>query len=186
MRCLLEQKILLHCPQTLAGIKTGGLFNAMGMPAECLEEQAESLNSRLNSRGVYIKIINSKTEHALVYVYRRSALERDLRQPESRKILTMYGYPSDTIEDQLNCLYSRLSDYTHFPHEIGLFLGYPAEDVREFIVRRGQGPALCGCWKAYCNLEQARCTFERYKKCTAAYRKFLNEDLDIAELTAAI
>lgn len=52
-----------------------------------------------------------------------------------------------------------------FPHEIGIFLGYPLEDVDGFITHQGENCKLCGCWKVYGNVEQARRTFANYEKC---------------------
>lgn len=44
-----------------------------------------------------------------------------------------------------------------FPHEIGLFLGYPPEDVQGFLADPGGGRCkLCGHWKVYHDVEGAR------------------------------
>lgn len=56
-----------------------------------------------------------------------------------------------------------------FPHEIGLFLGYPPEDVEGFIRFGGKNCKCFGCWKVYGNIEAAHQCFERFKKCTACY-----------------
>ncbi|MBR0050680.1 MAG: DUF3793 family protein, partial [Firmicutes bacterium] len=56
-----------------------------------------------------------------------------------------------------------------FPHEIGLFLGYPPGDVNGFI-QEGPRCAKCtGYWQVYGDEEKALKTFERYRKCTDAY-----------------
>ena len=52
--------------------------------------------------------------------------------------------------------------------DIRLFLlryGYPLEDVDGFITHQGENCKLCGCWKVYGNVEQARRTFASYEKC---------------------
>ena len=49
-----------------------------------------------------------------------------------------------------------------FPHEIGLLLGYPPEDVIGFIENRGQNPLYIGYWKVYSNLEECRKVFAGY------------------------
>lgn len=36
-----------------------------------------------------------------------------------------------------------------FPHEIGFFFGYPAEDVFAFIREKGHNYKLVGDWKVY-------------------------------------
>ena len=45
-----------------------------------------------------------------------------------------------------------------FPHEIGVFLGYPLEDVVGFIRHRGKCFTCCGCWKSYGCLLYTSCT----------------------------
>ena len=77
-------------------------------------------------------------------------------------------------------LVRRLNRGKDFPHEIGLFLGYPAEDVSGFI-RHGARCAKCvGTWKVYGDEESARKKFALYQKCTRlyceAYRKHNNLD----------
>lgn len=77
-------------------------------------------------------------------------------------------------------LVRRLNRGEDFPHEIGLFLGYPAEDVSGFI-RHGARCAKCvGTWKVYGDEESARKKFALYQKCTRlyceAYRKHNNLD----------
>ena len=47
-----------------------------------------------------------------------------------------------------------------FPHEIGYFLGYPCDDVYEFIAQRGENYKVFGAWKVYANVEQALATFD--------------------------
>ena len=59
----------------------------------------------------------------------------------------------------------KLLQKPEFPHEIGIFLGYPLEDVDGFITHQGENCKLCGCWKVYGNVEQARRTFANYEKC---------------------
>ena len=56
-----------------------------------------------------------------------------------------------------------------FPHEVGLFLSYPPEDVKGFIENRAANAKCTGVWKVYGDERQARQTFAKYKKCTQVY-----------------
>ena len=71
------------------------------------------------------------------------------------------------LEEMLDALQLRLTCGA-FPHEIGLFLGYPPEDVEGFRLHRGRDYKLCGCWKVYSDVEGARQCFRRYDRCRAA------------------
>lgn len=66
-------------------------------------------------------------------------------------------------------LVRRLDENEEFLHEIGLFLGYPPEDVRGFIENKAAGYKYVGDWKVYGDEEKARKTFAKYKKCTRVY-----------------
>lgn len=77
----------------------------------------------------------------LVLVYRRDRLERQLEQEEVARLLERDGYPlAGGLEAMLDHLASRMAGSGGFPHEVGLFLGYPAEDVEGF--RRAWRPGL--------------------------------------------
>ena len=72
-------------------------------------------------------------------------------------MLTYYGYDSTEPEKAIEKLKMRLNETTEFPHEIGLFLGYPVGDVVGFIKNKGKNFKCCGCWKVYCD----QCEAER-------------------------
>ena len=99
-----------------------------------------------------------------------------LKRPISiRNKLKKYGYPeSGGIDECLEHLSGRIRSSSDFPHEIGVFLGYPTEDVMGFIENKGENFKFCGCWKVYGCEQTARRTFSNYDKC----RKFLCSRLD--------
>ena len=80
-------------------------------------------------------------------------------------------------------LAKRLSDSAEFPHEIGLFLGYPIVDVIGFIHNKAQNYKYCGLWKVYGDTEQAQKIFELYKKCERIYYEKWSSGRDIERLT---
>ena len=81
-------------------------------------------------------------------------------------------------------LIERLRGSEAFPHEIGLFLGYPPEDVEGFIYRRSEAK-FTGHWKVYGDVESAQRSFQRYRRCTDSYLKQAAKGLEIERLTVA-
>ena len=79
----------------------------------------------------------------------------------------------------------RLAQREDFPHEIGLFLGYPLGDVIGFIKNAGQNCKCVGCWKVYCNECEAIKAFARFKKCTSVYVRLWNQGRSVRQLTVA-
>ena len=89
-----------------------------------------------------------------------------------------YGRCCHTCE-YLDVLSKRIRVQGDFPHEIGLFLGYPVEDVKGFILNKGHNCLFCGYWKVYSNADTARRTFERYNKCRSYMQRRLDNGDDI-------
>lgn len=65
---------------------------------------------------------------------------------------------------------------------MGLFLGYPYDDVMAFIEHEGRDYLCCGCWKVYSNQQSAETCFARYKRCTRDCEAMLGRGGTLAEL----
>ncbi len=181
----LERYIVEHASPTLARIKTAGLFTIKYINLDDLKSRVNGYNKAFFEKSVKIKILKTKDNIALIYVYRENLLIRDLNNDLSKDILIKYGYINFEIEEILNRLKDRLSLYKDFPHEIGLFLGYPPEDVIGFICNEGKNCNLCGYWKVYGDTKSAIIKFAKYDKCRAVYKKLWQEGRDILRLTVA-
>lgn len=165
-----EEYLIRECSPTLAGLKTGNLFS---YPSEEKAEQTGSfrrLNALLVPRGIRLVPMKTGENRTLVYLYRPERLQKDLQQELSQKLLRERNYP---VEDADRCvaeLRRRLCRGESFPHEVGLFLGYPPGDVRGFLTHKAAKPCAIGTWKVYENPQTAQRLFERYRKCTRVYR----------------
>jgi len=71
-----------------------------------------------------------------MYVYRPDVLKRDIQKEEAKELLIQMGYNAVNTNICVAQLMKNLKDSKNFPHEIGLFLGYPVEDVVGFINHR--------------------------------------------------
>ena len=119
---------------------------------------------------------------ALVYAYRKRQLEDLLANHEIRDFLKRYGYGRFDIPSCLSVLKRRL-DLENFPHEIGVFLGYPLLDIQAFIENKGANCPCIGCWKAYTNLNEAKEKFRRFKHCTRVYCQQYLKGINLNRLT---
>ena len=72
-----------------------------------------------------------------------------------------------------------------FPHEIGICLGYPLEDVEGFINHKEEGCKTVGTWKVYGDVEQAEASFRRFRRCTTIYQRAWAQGRTLEELTVA-
>lgn len=96
-------------------------------------------------------------------------LAEQLADRRAFALLRQAGYPVLAnrpldLAALLSHLKKRLSQSEAFPHEIGLFLGYPLEDVIGFCRHKGEGCKLCGYWKVYGDVESARKSFALFDR----------------------
>ncbi len=177
-----EETVIRCCAPTLAAIKTGSLFSCTFENREDMTSSLRTVNRSLLHKCVRALPLRWKDGKALIYLYRPSMLERDLRDPLALELLRSNGYPMGGVMKQILFLVSRLRENDAFPHEIGLFLGYPAVDVRGFIRRE---PCKCaGLWKVFeSDEEEAKRTFARCRRCTEGYLRRKQEGWDLSRLT---
>lgn len=181
----IERLLIDHCAPTLANIKAGSLFSIISPCWTELEEQVGILRDVLEKKGVSLRVIQVCEERALLYVYRKSKLGAILSDKKCERFLRKMGYQSFDIERAVDFLCERITSCAEFPHEIGLFLGYPLTDVVAFIENKGRGGICCGCWKCYSNECEARKTFAQYEKCTRVYRSVYRAGRPFSKLTVA-
>lgn len=182
---MLESGLIRHCAPTLAGIKSAGLFNYKFTSAKLLVEAAEKINKKLNECGVYVEIMCWKGSQALIYAYRKTHLAKELQQEGVLELLKPYGYEDTDAENCIAHLKSRLFEYDCFPHEIGVFLGYPLEDVKGFIKYEGRNCKCCGIWKVYCDECEAQKAFDKIERCTQIYRRAFLQGRSIYKMTVS-
>lgn len=181
-----EEIIVRHCSPTLAGMKTGNIFTH-SFVNECeMKENIRRWNRILVKKGLRIIPLRFREGKALIYVYRPSRLSCDLRDETACRLLQERGYAVEMPERCVRKLMQRLGDSEEFPHEIGLFLGYPPEDVCGFIENKADCCKLVGCWKVYGDVDSAQRLFLKYKKCTAVYCAQLEKGNTIEKLALAL
>ncbi len=152
----------------MACLKTGSLFSCAFAGVKEMRDEVRVLNRMLVPRGVVVLPLRYRDGKGLIYMYRPGMLRRDLSKEASRKLLKECGYGDSAPLSCIRCLIGRLSSGKDFPHEIGLFLGYPPEDVEGFMHRRDEY-LYCGLWKVYDHLDQAMECFDRCTRCTREY-----------------
>ena len=176
-----DEMVIRHCAPTLASIKTGSLFSCPREEEREVLSSVCALNRRLAGKGLRVLPLRRRDGKRLVYVYRPKRLERDLSDERAKRILGDMGYPEGSVSGCLRRLCERLRTSEEFPHEIGLFLGYPPEDVEGFMARKG-GAKCVGCWKVYGDAERAQRLFARYARCTSACLAWYAQGMGIEQL----
>lgn len=181
----IEPALIEHCSPTLANLKAGSLFNLLSARPDALRAEVLALRDLFGKKGLSLRLIPAGERRLLCYLYRGAQLEAILRRPDVAAFLRTQGYADPSVRGALDTLCARLAQGGPFPHEIGLFLGYPLADVRAFIENRGKNCPCCGCWKAYTNLCDAQKQFAKLAKCKRVYKRLYASGRTLAQLTVA-
>ena len=169
-------------------------------------------NRELQPLGIHMSVLVWRPCGALVYVYRAKSLTTYFEDSRAQTALASEGYDTRDLSTCLVHLASRITlasnnvaecacsqtrcalpqrascskDCTcEFPHEIGYFLGYPYDDVHEFIVQHGENYKVFGAWKVYTNVEQALTTFDSYRACTQYLTYIYQQGCTLEQLVQA-
>lgn len=141
-----------HCAPTLSGVKPACIFTLHKENIPGWQTELSSCRSLFSGNGLRLRVLCGCRRHLVIMVYRPALLRESLRQPERRAFLQARGYPvsmgTGRLLDELSRR-MRSAKAGGFPHEIGLFLGYPLEDVTGFIAAGGAEYRCSGCWKVY-------------------------------------
>ena len=182
-----EEILVRQAAPTLAGIKTGSLFPCPCGDKEELLADIRRLNRLLVPKGLCLLPIRFSDGRALLYLYRPQELCRDLQNEQALEILAHAGYGSTAHSGRCVAnLIRRFREGGEFPHEVGLFLSYPPEDVKGFIDHRAGDFKCAGLWKVYGDEDKARALFARFKKCTEIYCALFQAGSGIEQLAVAV
>lgn len=179
----LEEVLVENAAPTLAGLKCANLFSYFFFNQTLAEKEIERLNKELNPRGLILRALLWRETNVLLYAYRPLLLSKNLGKEEVRELLMPYGYLGSDMEDALLWLEERLRKSACFPHEIGVFLGYPTADVKGFIENGGKNCKCCGLWKVYCNEGDSTEIFHKLNKCTDVYMRVFREGMELTRMT---
>ncbi|SEP68828.1 Protein of unknown function [Lachnospiraceae bacterium RM5] len=128
---MFEKSLVENCAPTLAGIKTGSIFSINTINSD-INREIRRLNAVFTKRGLRLVPIDKKNNRTMMYLYRPDKLKEDLKNPDAKLILCDKGYSCTSPECCLAQLVKHLRIDKEFPHEIGLFLGYPPLDFKGF------------------------------------------------------
>ncbi len=176
-----KTQLVLQCAPFFTGLKISNLFMIQ-------KRQLAWTERMLRDCGVSFEVLLETREKAAVLLYDRKAVETYLAQKPVQRILRGIGYPSFSLNVVLDRCKSRYEKYMEqqgeFPHELGLLLGYPPEDVEGFIDNRGEHFLYAGYWKVYDNLPAKKRLFGRFERATKELMQCIVTGEDIADIVS--
>lgn len=159
-----EQMIADNCAPVLMGAKAGNLICMEIKYFQEIEAELIKYNALFNENDIFFHSICYCDKRVLILVYNKSRLCSILADKGYRAYLIACGYNAEAnLEQDLKTLETHLKERREFSHEIGVFLGYPLEDVLGFVINKGEGSKYVGCWKVYGNVRNAKILFSMYE-----------------------
>lgn len=186
-----ESVLACHAAPCLAGIKPANLvaFTSSDL------QWCDAYNALLNAQGIYFTPLCVWERRAQILVYRKAWLAQLCFERPVIQVLQSFGYETNKGFDAiLRGLKQRMAAFAQrqnecykdiFPHEIGLFLGYPVEDVVQYVKNGGRDCLFCGYWKVYSNPDRARQVFHQYTECKERFALQIKRGMTLSQIVRA-
>lgn len=161
--------LALEGAEVVEGEKPGNLVNLVNRDRSCglnpyrlWKELGDSL---LEGTGIQALEMDDRGDSLLLYLYRSDLLRGLLQKRAVAIILGRQGYQqTDDPQETLLRLRERIQNGA-FPHEIGIFLGYPLKDVLAFMGQIRLAFSCQGPWKIYGDPASSLELVCRYRQC---------------------
>ena len=168
-----ESLLANYCAPALKQYKYANMFH-LPKDDDSIRSFIKQYNQQFNSKGIFFILIEQETQYT-IYVY-NSKLKDYISSNAVQNFLKSYQYPN-TFELCIQELKKRLNT-KNFPHEIGVFLGYPLDDVIGFIEHKPY--YLVGDWKVYQNVNEAKKQFDLFKQTkTSVYKGYKQDKIEM-------
>lgn len=153
-----EMQIALHCAPLISGLTISNII--------CIEKGSVSrLNEILYGTDILYDVLITNVHKATILLYNKLKLEEHLYHQRVKTLLMKMGYTNINLQGVLKEFKKRFRKYmtegTVFPHEMGILLGYPMEDVEGFINNDGRNFLYTGYWKVYGNVYEKMQMFNK-------------------------
>jgi hypothetical protein len=170
--------LLLKTAAVRRGVKPGELLRVR----RCFTEETPSGEPVCLHRRDILNILELdhvellvERDSTLALFYHPEAMKHALCDPGNRAILTRCGYPADAdMNELLKELRRRFQSGQDLPHEVGVFLGYPAKDVAGFMANLPRTPVERGRWAVYGDAAESVARMTLYRRIEAAAERVLN------------
>lgn len=174
----IETQLALQCAPLIAGLKTSNLLIIS-------RENMPKVKHILKRTILSYFTLYAGEEKTILLIYDASRLGEYLGRKKVRSLLLQWGYEGSCMREWLYLLRERYRAYieekANFPHEMGLFLGYPEEDVVGFIENSGKNSLYSGYWKVYGDVTEKIELFQKFDRAKEILIQFLADGMTILD-----
>lgn len=178
----IQMRLVLQAAPFLKGMKESALLS---VPNSMLDE----MRKLLEALSIKWFLLYGDDKKQMLLLYHQEQLEELLADPVRIAFLKAYGYEKKCLEEKLEILSLHMKNYYNkageFPHEIGVFLGYPQGDVEGFIANGGKNYLISSYWKVYENESVTRERFAQFDQARERAVYQLLNGMSLQEIAAA-
>ena len=152
----IRTQMALQCAPLITGLKVA---NLLIIPSK----NEEFVGAILDGTDIsYMRLAKSECKTTF-FLYREASLTVWLTKAENRVLLRETGYNGKVLSDILRAV----------------LLGYPAEDVKGFVVNEGKNYLYSGYWKVYGDLSEAKQLFYKFDRAKEALIELVSQGIGI-------
>lgn len=178
----IETQLALQCAPVITGVKISNLLIVKSVN----KENVHKVKQILENSTVSYYVLLEQSDKTTILLYKKQQLSIYLSLKENRSFLKDLGYHETSLNNSLQLFASRYKNYIEeresFPHELGLFLGYPIEDVKGFIKNEGQNFLYKGYWKVYENLAEKKNLFQSFENSKEILIHLVSAGISVADI----
>jgi hypothetical protein len=177
----LEMQMAMQCAPLITGLKVSNLLNIR-------REDFLSMQEIVKHSQLSWYLLFETEAKITVLLFHRDSLENYLEKRQVREMFKQAGYVNLSLGGVLKEFSIRYREYMEtkndFPHEMGLLLGYPTEDVKGFITHQGDACLCVGYWKVYAHKERKLKIFEGFEKAKERLIQLLSCGVSMKDIIA--
>lgn len=175
----IENQLVLQCAPLIVGLKMSNLFIIQN-------KHISKVYRLLKESRISYYVLHITEEMSTIFLYDRKKLEAFLAKRQIRLFFRKAGYCEFDLQRVLFTFRRHYRLYwagrREFPHELGLLLGYPIEDVDGFIRNKGKNPLYTGYWKVYKDAPGKKELFRMYELAKETLVQLVYNGISIAEI----
>ncbi len=158
--------LFLKTAAVRAGIKPGELLRVRHWYRN--EDDSPSLHREEVLRILRLDYceLRRDAESSLILFYHHETMRSCLGREENREVLRCCSYPDSGEAALLLRHLCRRCEAERIPHEVGVFLGYPAKDVAGFL--NASRPSYRGSWQVFGEVEESLHRMNLYRQAETA------------------
>lgn len=173
-----EKNMLFMLAPVVGGFKPSSTITLVKSGNDYKQFIKDGKNYLLRLGLKYIVLRKSK-DAIILLIYNKEKLRERIYSRGNKEFLRKLNYNLDGNLDSVLVKLKERYNLCHCPHELGILLGIPTEDVKDFMNCTKKKCLACGYWKVFNNYDKAIKTFKDYDDSKEDVVNLILNNLDV-------